>query len=353
MPNQKEPGPQLVEAASVNRLGAPLPDSVLDRYFAEHPDEVDLRRRTATTKSGDLSPRARSRSRVSTTDDRLSGVRSGVHAIDMAVERWFQCMFIRAGTVQEMERIIKALAPPLEEPWERSLSIKDGACTSCLIVPDRWRVTATQTLPSAIRDLAYEAYELGATRVELFSPDMEDPDYADRKTLRRVRPPRRSHDDVASRLGCRTASEQMELASVVRVDALLERQTVSAPRRMRTAYDDWPLIEDIDVDGFRLGEITDFLDTPASAGDAFVEAPDGGRAGLSWAEGSDLTVEQLAPLDAARWGVWEVTAPLPLVTMADVRPYLEAIIPLLRPHWERWAYRWPADGTGESDPLWT
>lgn len=53
MPNQNESGPRLFEPVSVNRLAAPLPDSVLDRYFAEHPDEVDPRRRTGTTKDGD------------------------------------------------------------------------------------------------------------------------------------------------------------------------------------------------------------------------------------------------------------------------------------------------------------
>jgi hypothetical protein len=29
--------------STVNRLATPLPDSILDRYFAEHPDEVDHR----------------------------------------------------------------------------------------------------------------------------------------------------------------------------------------------------------------------------------------------------------------------------------------------------------------------
>jgi hypothetical protein len=28
---------------TVNRLATPLPDSVLDRYYAEHPEEVDHR----------------------------------------------------------------------------------------------------------------------------------------------------------------------------------------------------------------------------------------------------------------------------------------------------------------------
>lgn len=262
----------------------------------------------------------------------------------MAAERWFQCMFLRADTVEEMERIVEALAPPLEEPWERSLSIKDGACTSCVLVPDRWHVTAMEPLPAAVRELAYTAYKLGATRVELFSPDMEHADYADRPSLRRVPRPRGPRPEGGPRLSAVTGCEQMEFASVVRVDSVLAALTSGSPRRTGTAYDGWPVIEDVVVDGFRLGEVTDFLDTPADDGDAFIEAPDGGRAGLSWTHGDVLSLEQCAPLAKRRWGVWAVTVPLPLQSKADVRPYLEAIVPLLRPHWERWSH---SRGTAE------
>lgn len=34
----------------VNRLGTPMPDSVMDRYYAEHPDEVDHRRHKTAAK---------------------------------------------------------------------------------------------------------------------------------------------------------------------------------------------------------------------------------------------------------------------------------------------------------------
>ena len=34
---------------SVNRLATPLPDSVLDRYFAVNPSEVDHRKRSEST----------------------------------------------------------------------------------------------------------------------------------------------------------------------------------------------------------------------------------------------------------------------------------------------------------------
>jgi hypothetical protein len=147
------------------------------------------------------------------------------------------------------------------------------------------------------------------------------------------RPPRATRPDLVETDG------QLELAPVVRVDALLDSIAPGAGTGTGGAYDGWPLIEDVEVDGFLLGEITDFLDTPATDGDAFIQAPDGGRAGLSWTQAAELTVEQLAPLDERRWGVWEITVPLPLVTTADVRPFLEAIVPLLRPHWERWPFR--------------
>ena len=39
---------------TVNRLSTPLPDSVLDRYYAEHPDEVDPRRKHVAAKTAGL-----------------------------------------------------------------------------------------------------------------------------------------------------------------------------------------------------------------------------------------------------------------------------------------------------------
>lgn len=42
---------------TVNRLATPLPDSVLDRYYAEHPDETDPRRKvTAKVEQPTIDP---------------------------------------------------------------------------------------------------------------------------------------------------------------------------------------------------------------------------------------------------------------------------------------------------------
>ena len=49
------------------------------------------------------------------------------------------------------------------------------------------------------------------------------------------------------------------------------------------------VLDDVSVDGFTLGKITDFEADPCDEGDAFVIAPDGSRAGLVW-EVSDQAV---------------------------------------------------------------
>jgi hypothetical protein len=47
-------------------------------------------------------------------------------------------------------------------------------------------------------------------------------------------------------------------------------------------YHGFPVLPDVEVDGFRLGMISDWEAQPATEGDAFLIAPDGSRAGLVW-----------------------------------------------------------------------
>ena len=58
------------------------------------------------------------------------------------------------------------------------------------------------------------------------------------------------------------------------------------------------------VEGFQLGMITDLIAERDGAGDAFVIAPDGSRAGLVWESEVDAPhfTEVLAP-DDQLWGV--------------------------------------------------
>ncbi len=82
--------------------------------------------------------------------------------------------------------------------------------------------------------------------------------------------------------------------------------------------------------------ITDWDTHPSSEGDAFVVAPDGSRAGLVWEIGGQTAVESISAPEPGRWGVWAVTFTVPMRTREDARRNLAAIVPLLRPYWERW-----------------
>src|SRR5437879_6297498 len=80
----------------------------------------------------------------------------------------------------------------------------------------------------------------------------------------------------------------------------------------RPVYHGFPILDDVEVDGFRLGVITDFEAEPCSDGDGFVVAPDDSRAGLVWNIGADLSFSAILPFSSERWGVWGVTFPYPM-----------------------------------------
>lgn len=113
------------------------------------------------------------------------------------------------------------------------------------------------------------------------------------------------------------------------------------------AYHGFPVLEDVVVDGFTLGMIDDWEAEPDDEGDAFVVAPDGWTAGLMWyvildddPNGpSPGEVHQSSGFEFDRWGVWHVYFPYPMRTREDARKNLAAVLPLLRPEWEKWRRR--------------
>lgn len=113
-----------------------------------------------------------------------------------------------------------------------------------------------------------------------------------------------------------------------------------APPQGAPVYHGFPVIDGVLVDGFRFGMITDFLTEPDTAGDAYVIAPDGSRAGLVWeSEVGEAYFQEVLPPDETRWGVWAVGLPVALQTVDDVPRFLEMLIPELRPRWEAWRAR--------------
>src|SRR5438445_2771938 len=55
-----------------------------------------------------------------------------------------------------------------------------------------------------------------------------------------------------------------------------------APPKGAPVYHGFVVLDDVSVEGFTFGAITDFEAEPCDVGDAFVVAPDGSRAGLVW-----------------------------------------------------------------------
>ena len=102
-------------------------------------------------------------------------------------------------------------------------------------------------------------------------------------------------------------------------------------------YHGFRMLKDVEVGGFHLGMITNFLAQPGTAGDAFVVAPDGSRAGLVWeAECDEPYITEVLPPSSERWGVWAVGLSIPLRSNADALTYLAALVPELRQRWMAW-----------------
>lgn len=102
------------------------------------------------------------------------------------------------------------------------------------------------------------------------------------------------------------------------------------------AYHGFPVLSDVTAEGFTLGKITDFELESCSEGDAFVVAPDGGRAGLVWEISDKPRFREVCPPDSKRWGVWEVTFPHAMTSREDALRNLKSVLPELKKRWETW-----------------
>jgi hypothetical protein len=105
-------------------------------------------------------------------------------------------------------------------------------------------------------------------------------------------------------------------------------------------YHGHPLLEETRHGGWCLGAITDPFEADCEAGctigDAFVEAPDGGRAGLVWVLGDEPKFAVIRPPDLGRWGVFHFTVLRPIAGMADLREAFAGMLPALEQLRERY-----------------
>lgn len=103
-------------------------------------------------------------------------------------------------------------------------------------------------------------------------------------------------------------------------------------------YHGFPILDDVGVDGFQLGMISDWEAEPSEWGDAFLVAPDNSRCGLIW-ELSDepyVSADSRVPEDATRWGVWNVGFPHPMDSRQNARRNVASVLGELRSRWDRW-----------------
>jgi hypothetical protein len=112
-----------------------------------------------------------------------------------------------------------------------------------------------------------------------------------------------------------------------------------APPAGAPVYYGFAVLDDVNIDGFVFGKITDFEAEPSNYGDAFVVAPDNSRAGLVWEISDNQYFTEVRPIEDGRWGVWAVSFQLPMTNRENVRRNLELIVPTLKQKWEQWRNR--------------
>ena len=101
-------------------------------------------------------------------------------------------------------------------------------------------------------------------------------------------------------------------------------------------YYGFQVLDDVVVEGFTLGKISDFESEPSNEGDAFVIAPDGSRAGLVWEVFETAYFNEVCSPERDRWGVWGVSFPFPMDSRVNARKNLEFILPKLKERWLEW-----------------
>ncbi len=117
-----------------------------------------------------------------------------------------------------------------------------------------------------------------------------------------------------------------------------ERPAFMAPPPQAPPFHGFRVLDDVSVDGFTWGGITDFERDPGrESGDAFIVAPDGSRAGLEWRLDVEVWLLEMAPPNDQRWGVYLAGITHPMVDRASALQNLSDLLPYLRDAWESWS----------------
>jgi len=108
------------------------------------------------------------------------------------------------------------------------------------------------------------------------------------------------------------------------------------------AYSGFEIIPETNTDGWCFGAITVYGAAECScpsdgcvAGDGFVEAPDGSRAGIVWSVGEVEEPFRICGPAQENWGVFEVPFPRPVKTTDDLVYCFRTVLPYLQAEYER------------------
>jgi len=108
-----------------------------------------------------------------------------------------------------------------------------------------------------------------------------------------------------------------------------------APPAGAPAYHGFPILSGVELDGWRLGLITDSVGSNHTAGDAYLIAPDGRRAGLVWRIERPTWFSEIIGPEPKRFGVFEVATNSGPTSIDGARQFLAEILPAVKEAWER------------------
>jgi hypothetical protein len=114
----------------------------------------------------------------------------------------------------------------------------------------------------------------------------------------------------------------------------LSKPAFMAPPAGSKPYHGFPLLDETEMDGWRYGAISDFLETDCeegcTIGDGYAQAPDGTRAGVIWNVDAEPRFAVVEKPSGARWGVFHFTIPQPVVSLDDMKQAFWRIVPVLK-----------------------
>ena len=110
-----------------------------------------------------------------------------------------------------------------------------------------------------------------------------------------------------------------------------------APPKGAKAYHGFPLEDNLSIEGFNYGSITNYLEIDSeegcTSGDGYVEGPDGTRAGIAWEKGDKFSYSKMIGFEKDRWGVYYFKIPFGIKNLKDMKKAFLLMLPILKKYY--------------------